>query len=249
MDDDMQKILDIVENSVTSSIKKESPPPTTPLEGGFLVPNNSFTSTDYLKKKADSLVQKAQNLPSETSVLAIDEDELFDILEDIEDINRIVRESLLESPFYDNSSRIEGYFDRAEIRVCTPQNAIVRLIFPPLLRAKRSNAYNVYWQAKAALKNHFESRGKPCLLRKKFVLIYKKYATNLSADYTCDNDNWEMKRVTNAISEFFNITDNADTFSFFYTAEKAEKNYVEVTLIERKNMGLFLDYITTEKRV
>ncbi len=128
-----------------------------------------------------------------------------------------------------------------------PGNTLLRVSLPPLMWAKMRGAYNVYFELKELLSAYFQEHGIPETTDQKLFLLYKKYAPNLSSDYTCDNDNWESQRVTNAIIEAIGRSDEAANLSLVYTAVLNPNRLVEATLIEEKNLSLFLDYLKDER--
>ena len=52
----------------------------------------------------------------------------------------------------------------------------------------------------------------------------------------CDNDNFEMKRVTNAITDAIGIADSVDKFSFFYTTIHGDKDKTIVKMVPEINV-------------
>lgn len=202
-----------------------------------------FQSTDYVKSKALSLYKQADRMPSGQDVSCVGEGALLKMLQDVSAMSMTIRTGVL-------GYKDGGYADRRkEVLKClpvvvgVPQNAIVRVSIPPLVGRRITGSYDVYQYTKMALEDFMQTHPLAHCTGK-MLLVYKKYAENLSINYTCDNDNWEAKRVTNAICEALNYSDNAEHFGMMYTAVKSCENYVEATVLPMQNLGLFLDYLT-----
>lgn len=195
-----------------------------------------------------SLIVQLSNKLMRSEKASCDEQEglLYSLISSIAMLDMTVRTSILERRdkcFYEKEKQLVA---NSFIHISVPSNAIVRVIVPPLIGRQFKGSYNIYWKLKEAL-SQFEI-GHPFEVPhgEKLVLIYKRYSRNLTAVHTCDNDNWEMKRATNAISEALNYSDNAEHFSMLYTTVKSSTDCVEATVIKQKDLVLFLDYLTDE---
>ena len=195
---------------------------------------------------ADKINVIAKKLSNNTPIF-VAENILYNLVSEISILDMTVRACLLEK-------RNDGFFEREKelvkgsyIHVSIPANAIIRVTIPPLVGRRFKGSYNIYWNLKLALAqfetNHKFSRPEG----EKLVLIYKRYSINLAVGHTCDNDNWEMKRTTNAISEALNYSDNSEHFSMVYTTVQSDTDCVEATVIKQKDMMLFLDYLSEAK--
>lgn len=193
-------------------------------------------NTDVIIRSVKKLYNLAMQLPTNTTIQRKFYVLLMDMLTYATDVSSIIRENVHQfwEPMPPPNTLIPDI--NINIGISVPDNAILRLVLPPLLSAKSRMAYNTYHDVKNALKDYFKIHPKPLLDKKRLILIYRKHAPMLTADYTCDNDNWEMKRVTNAIAETFFLTDDANTFSFFYTAKKDTKTFAEIILIEEEKV-------------
>lgn len=217
-----------------------------PTRSEFLKPKKSYLSTSYIKRQANTIFKKAQSLENDIAAAALPFEILYPILVSCVNLQRVLRESMIQSPYINCMQDKKEICDTLKISLSFPENTILRLSLYPLFdfRKEKTISYNTYWSVKTVLENGLKDKNIILEKNKPLFLIYKKYSQNLTCEYTCDNDNWEMKRVTNAIAEQFFLTDNAETFSFIYTAAKAEKSFCEVTLLYRKNISLLTDYIT-----
>ena len=216
-------------------------------------PNNSPQNQEIVPEMcaqihtmADKINATAQKLGDSMSEFET-ENILYRLISETSMLDMTVRSCLLEK-------RNEGFFERerelvkgSHIHISTPVNTIIRATMPPLVGRQFKGSYNIYWKLKSALAHFERSQKIPRPEGEKLVLIYKRYSTNLAVGHTCDNDNWEMKRTTNAISEALNYSDNSEHFSMVYTTVKSDIDCVEATVIKQKDMALFLDYLSEAK--
>ena len=205
--------------------------------------SSPFHSDEYIKKKLEKIGNMSKEITPNGKSYLLENSFIIKILEEISPLNMILRETLLAEEGVYTEMR-EECLSLSPIIVSTPENAILRLTFPPLINANIKGAYDIYWQTKLALEKHFENHALPMLSGKKLYIIYKKYSANLSNSCkSCDNDNWESKRTTNAILESINHSDNPHSLSHIYTAVDSSYEYVEATLIEEKDLIHFIDYL------
>lgn len=109
--------------------------------------------------------------------------------------------------------------------------ALLLITLFPLVNTQIKGGYNVYFEVKFALEKYLQEH--PLTLPMgRFALVYRRIIKGnlaLSAGH-CDNDNFEMKRVTNAITEAIHVADSVDKFSFYYTAAAGDEAKTEVYL-------------------
>lgn len=168
---------------------------------------------------------------------------LLSLAEQISLMDMTLRENLLDKRDEHCWEREKALVKGAKIVVSSPQNTLLRISLPPMIGRELRGAYNTYWKLKSALALYMQEYKIPNVEGEKLVLIYKKYTVNLDIGYVCDNDNWEMKRTTNAIAEALNYSDNPMHFSMVYTTVLSSANYVEATVVLQKNFPQMLDYI------
>lgn len=206
--------------------------------------NHCVNSTDFILNRIKAL-QKTGNFLHEGEPLAgVHDDYLFSLLEDSTQLSMAVRTAILgeKGPWY--ASRREALCKHIKnVVIGHPEGTILRVTIPPLIGRRFKGTYDIYWAVKVMLEEYYSKNERPILYGEKLLLIYKKYAPNLSVCFTCDNDNWEAKRVTNAISEAFLYSDNAEHFSMMYTAVNSRYDFVEATVIRIQDMPKFADYI------
>lgn len=237
----LSKLIDYAAHQEVSGVsiitKKE---PSNSLKSSMV---SSHNSTDFLSNRIDELSKVRNKLTLGKDISSLDSDMLYFILESASQISMVVRNGILEYKNNGYTSRRKELVENENIKISIPNNAILRVSLPPLIGRKFSGSYDIYWKTKIALEQFFVTESCPFFVDEKFLLIYKKYATNLDACFTCDNDNWEAKRVTNAISESLNYSDNAEHFSMMYTAVKSHINMVEATVIKLDDLCKFTSYL------
>lgn len=214
--------------------------------------NKSFVVYSDIKKfieKIDKLYALGKKIENEQTenVYDISSVKLYEILQYTSFIAMKIREAVdYNTRFFSYNERkkvFKRYVNALPITVSQPENAILRVKIYPLIRDSYKGAYNVYWDVKDAIKAYSYDNKIERITSGKLLLIYKKYGPANARLCSYDNDNWEMKRVTNAISESINYPDTAKNFSFLYTAVEAEENYVEATLIRMENIDFFTKYL------
>lgn len=197
----------------------------------------------FLKHRCEKLYLKTRKYKDKFDISSIDDEELYDLLAESTQLSMAIRKSILGYKDYGYLFRRKRLNEYLPVRVEQPQGTILRISIPPLIGRPFHGSYNIYWGVKIALEEYFAHVPVPDLVGKKLLLIYKKYAPDLSVCFTCDNDNWEAKRVTNAISEALYYSDNAEHFSMMYTAVICPLSYVEATVILLEDFPKFADYI------
>lgn len=207
-------------------------------------PQTHTASTDFVLNKIAALNKLKDSILPHINTSSLNEELVFSLLENATQISMVARDAYIGSKDADYSKRRERFVSGANIEITQPEQAILRVSLPPLIGRRFKGSYDIYWSLKYALEEYFSTHNVPQFKDEKLFLIYKKYGKNLTVSYTCDNDNWEAKRTTNAISEAINYSDNADHFSFIYTAVKSTTNYVEATLIKAEDLPLFCHYLT-----
>lgn len=200
--------------------------------------------SDFLIHRINNLTLTSHDIMTGISIESLGEDILFSIMEDTGQIQMEVRNALVEQRYQGHQENRRRLLEMSKIRIAVPQNALLRISLPPLVGRKYRGSYNIYFELKMALEQFFKKHRVPELNRAKLLLIYKKYSPDLSIRYTCDNDNCETKRTTNAIAEAINYSDNAANFSFLYTAVESEHRMMEATLLRIDCLPHFFDYLT-----
>lgn len=220
----------------------EPPPPKR--KNGVLLPGGQYSdSTDFLIKRISELARLTKFVPLNQPLENIPDDELYGLLEQVTQAGTAVRNALVGGKDSGFPKRRKRYVEHLNIQVFQPKNCILKLVLPPLMPIKFAGSYDVYWNTKLALQEYFAVHEIPKLTGQKLTLIYKRYTKNIHTDALCDNDNWEMKRVTNAITEELFYSDNPANFSFFYTTVESSFEGCEATVIRQENLADFTDYL------
>ena len=209
---------------------------------------HSANTTDFLKKRALSLFRIAESMPESTNIEEVPADILLDGLCDATQACMALRAGLINVSAGAGASyktRRNTALQASQIRISKPDSAVVRLTLPMLVSRQYKGAYDVYWETKYALEKYVDDGGKfDFKVGDKLLLIYKKYTKNISSTITCDNDNWEMKRTTNAICEALGYSDNAKHFSMLYNTVQSDVNMVEATVIKETDIVSFAEYLS-----
>lgn len=122
-------------------------------------------------------------------------------------------------------------------------NILLKLTLLPLTPYPIKGAYNVYFGVKEALLSYSKKQPFQFDPSCRYTLVYQRIVkgkVRLSAG-CCDNDNFEMQRVTNAITEAIGIADSADKFSFYYTTMGGREAKTLVYLVLEKDLPELLN--------
>lgn len=144
---------------------------------------------------------------------------------------RILASNSLDSSdtntFSDSSDKLSS------VVVSSPSGTYLQLELYPLVRLPIKGGYNVYFDVKTAVQQYLREHDVCIPEDNRFTLIYAKITTAdvKLAKGRCDNDNFEMKRVTNAITDAIGIADSVDKFSFFYTTIHGNEDKTIVKMV------------------
>lgn len=200
-------------------------------------------STDFMQRRIETLYKLKDKIPSGTENTSVPDDVLYDILAQISQLDMAVRAGILGYKDSGYAGRRGRLVSQIPVIVAQPPGTVLRVSLPPLMGRRFRGSYNLYWAVKIALEEYCANHTIDTPSSEKLLLIYKRYARNLDVCYTCDNDNWETKRVTNALSEALNYSDNAEHFSMMYTAVKGTVDYMEATIVRMQDVETHLNYI------
>lgn len=178
----------------------------------------------YVEKHAKSLlltIEKARQ----------NRQEILTIIQETELIRLSIRKTIPYLP--EQITTKEKAIEPLGITVSTPSYALLMVDMIPLNPQPTKGSYNVYYEVREALKNYLSQH--PMILnpKQRYTLIYKRIVPGdlRLATGKCDNDNFEMKRVTNAITDTIGIADSVDKFSFYYTTVAGKSHHTEVILV------------------
>lgn len=125
------------------------------------------------------------------------------------------------------------------IVISSGQDYLLKVIIFPLVSFPSKGGYNVYSDLKAALQEFLTEH--PVIPEKdaRLSIVYRRIVPwELTLGKArCDNDNFEMRRCTNAIADALTISDSVDKISFFYTTEQiSNRNCVEIFLLNESQI-------------
>lgn len=194
-------------------------------------PEEKYASLDYIQRRASKILDILTKI--KTSKMK-ENDALISILQENELMRREIR--TLASNVYDpdNESRFERIDAKLQsVIVSQPNGCYLKIELYPLIGKPIKGGYNVYFEVKDAVSRYIYENRVKFPQDKRFTLVYQRVTTGdlILAKGRCDNDNFEMKRVTNAISDAIGIADSVDKFSFFYTTIQGKEDKTEVFLL------------------
>lgn len=173
-------------------------------------------------KSMKKVLDKSLEYPNDRAIL--------DLLGEVELSRKALREVLPETHQPTETASVPGNIQ--DVIVETSPQIPLKITLMPLCAYPIRGAYNTYFDVYNALQNMIN---KPALAaHKRYTIIYNRVVKGplVLAKGRCDNDNFEMKRVTNAISDALGIADSVDKFSFYYTTTEGDQSKTEVFLLE-----------------
>jgi len=200
-------------------------------------------SSEFILNRIKALDKRQYDITKIKNISELPEDTKIEIIENTTQILMAFRCAYLNPnklDYYENRKKFVGDLN---IVIGNYQDIILRISLPPLIGRLFKGSYDIYHSLKYALEEFYSHTNLPLVTNKKLLLIYKRYATNLTGQGAFDNDNWESKKTTNAISESINHSDNPKNFSFLYTAVESDTDLVEATLIFMEDFPNFFEYL------
>lgn len=204
----------------------------------------STETVENIRRKARTIDHKAQNLGS-TGFIPAGSNEVFALFKDSLALNTALRIAYLGQIDAKRPQRERELSAALPLTVSCPEHSVLRIELPPLIGRESHGMYDIYYQTKSVLSSFLSDHTLPNYKGQKLLLLYKKYTTTLSSSNTCDNDNWEMKRVTNAVAEALGYSDNVEHFSMLYTTVASNCNKVEATVLLLSQLSFFLPYLAS----
>ena len=209
-----------------------------------------MNTLNYVKELADKLSRKCEQLMAEDSLYddlidlstvennigegnsenitrekILQEKDLYELLSLSSSINLSLRDMI--DPVSDLGSYKDLYFSKClNIHIEELNENEFKITLNPLADKKYKGSYDIYYQIKLALNKYLSYHKFNLKKDRKYILVYKRYSVNIKSE--TDNDNWEMKRATNAITECVSFSDSPSHLSFVYTTVPDNKNYVEI---------------------
>lgn len=134
----------------------------------------------------------------------------------------------------ETSSQTGSQAQVKSINISQPTDCLLKIVLFPLVNFPSKAGYNIYSDLKEALQKYLSAHTVILKKENRLTIVYRRvvpWELTLGKG-RCDNDNFEMRRCTNAITDALGISDSVDKVSFFYTTEQApNRNCVEVFLV------------------
>lgn len=191
--------------------------------------------------------QKAAQISGKVASLMIDEAAGSDILSIVQNLE-LARFSVRKLVDFAGLSlpeiQIVSESQIKDIKVEGPRGVILlQLVLLPLVAYPIKGAYNIYFGVKQALSEYLKKHPIQFDAQVRYTLVYQRVTSGKVrlGIGCCDNDNFEMQRVTNAITEIIGIADSADKFSFFYTTVSGRSAKTRVFLVRESDLPVLLN--------
>lgn len=170
--------------------------------------------------------------------------DILGIIQDLELARYSARKLVDAAAISDEEKQAAAEAQLRDIQVFGTSGIILlRLVLFPLTPYPIKGAYNVYFSVKEALLSYSKTQPFHFDPSCRYTLVYQRIVkgkVRLSAG-CCDNDNFEMQRVTNAITEVIGIADSADKFSFYYTTISGQDAKTIVYLVRENDLPALLN--------
>lgn len=168
---------------------------------------------------------------------------LLSVLEEIERARYAARQIVPFMDIHQQDTATQHVKSMRGIEISVPPGTILKIAMVPLVAYPIKGGYNIYFDVKEALGEYFDMHPLPEIdITTRYVLVYRRIVPGnlVLATGRCDNDNFEMKRVTNAIAESIGVADSVDKFSFYYTTVNGKESKAEAILINENQFSIHL---------
>lgn len=209
-------------------------------EGHALLPISSLLG---VVRKFENVVNSLKDTFGDIRLADLPQEEILGMLSFTEKLDKSLRSCIKEGVITgeSKSGTLEMWTD---VHVYEYPNAVLLMDFPPMVNSSyRYGEYGLSKRAEVELFKWFHTHNLPDFAdENRFLYIYKRYVSG-PIDMASDNDNWEMKRITNAVSQAIGFSDNPRFSEFFYTSVHSDFDGAELMLIRHKDLILFVDYL------
>ena len=194
------------------------------------------------------LLKKIKGIPNsvQSKLHQLPQDTILSMLADTELIDKSLR-SCVKVETLCNAAGIQ--LDLwTDVSVHEYGSAILLMELPPLVNVSyRNGEYGLSKRAEIELFRWFTAHKEPQRIEgDKFLYIYKRFTHILDSVGLCDNDNWEAKRITNAVTHAICFSDSPRYTEFFYTTVKSDYDGAELLVIRHSDLSKYLDYLALE---
>lgn len=224
--------------------------------------NIGFVPEGYAQYSANSIIIPIQRLLNKANELSefnddislsdIDSEIILDLLNETELVDKSLRSCLSDDYHIDLNKA--GYGDGDEkipwtdISIHEYPGAILLIELPQMVSMSyKTGRCSVSLRTEIELAKWFSDHDTPLFDKKnKFVFVYKRFIPKDKKVFNvCDNDNWEMRRVTNAVISAMGYSDNSEVVDFFYTTVQGYYNGAELLVIRQKDLRWAYKYLST----
>lgn len=206
------------------------------------LPPETYEKVDYLRKNAESILTKTRTLNQDMAIAQLPSDEIRKMLSDAIKISSSLRNAWVYQQQEIRYPR-KAFPGPNPVRVRAINNGFMQLSLPALSANRTGNGYDLYWFTKDAIIDFEEKNGYIQSGRESITIIYKRYLKNKGTPSFLDNDNYEAKRVTNAICECIGHDDNCFATDFLYTSVASQYTGIEATVIPQSALNQFIQYL------
>lgn len=199
-------------------------------------------SIEYLASRCRQIESQIKRHSGRNSISSLGPDLIKKCLSNVLLMSTALRVALAQTSERDMALHSSGSLF-CPVRVQKKDSAILRLALPPLVASRMAGSYDLYGWVKQAVTEFLAQN--PITVRpdEHLLMIYKRYELNPNMSLL-DNDNFETKRVTNAVCEALAHDDNCFVLSFLYMTVHSSMRGVEATLIRQKDLTVFTDYLS-----
>lgn len=168
--------------------------------------------------------------------------EILTLLSQTEMLDKSLRSCLTDATIKANSAgELELWSD---VAVYNYPGAVLLLTLPPLVNASYKNGeYGISKRAEIELYKWFLTHKPPDFdSDNRFLYAYKRYSSK-ALGVVSDNDNWEMRRITNAVSQAIGYSDSPRFAEFYYSTVESDYDGAELLLIRHQDLPDFMDFL------
>ena len=131
-----------------------------------------------------------------------------------------------------------------DVIVSTPNGYILQVKLPLLYGKQFPGAYLTAALVEDAIKEYQKKDGMIVIPKnEQLVMIFERHIAD-KKEQVCDNDNYEQRRVTNAIANVLNVSDAYDTMAFYYCAKIVHTLQSSCSIVSVMTQKEFCNHVT-----
>ena len=214
----------------------------------YPLPSEYYCSqpAEQISKLAQNFIHSIDDLSDEEKaapLCSLDDSTLIDLLSNIENIDKSLRASLSTELFDDVNHRGDLKKLWKDIFIFGHPDAEFLICLPPVVACSyRCGEYGIARRVQLELRSWIKEHGGRELNDTKLIFVYKRFVKKQTR-MVCDNDNLEMRRITNAVINIIGGTDKANRIDFHYTTKIASFAGVELAVFRIDEDQAMLDYL------